>query len=99
MRAVDTAHGHAPARRADESEHRADQRRLAHAVATEQADRLAGPDGEAHALQHMAFAIERVDGIRLEQRLDGGLTRGHRSEERRVGNEWRVWWARGEMKK
>src|SRR5206468_1828086 len=52
------AHGAATGRR--EADDRPDERGLADAIAPENADHLAGPDGERHALEHVALAVVRL---------------------------------------
>ncbi len=57
-----------------EAHERADERRLAHAVAAHQTDRFAGQDAEGEPAQDMALAVERVEAAGLE---DGEL--GHQA--------------------
>src|SRR3546814_11161924 len=47
---------------------RADRGGLAHAVAAHERDHLAGIDGKAHAEQHLAAAVEGVDGVDLDRK-------------------------------
>ena len=52
--------------RLDESQHAADERALAHAVASHEADGLAAIDAEIDAVKHMAGSVIRVQLARLE---------------------------------
>ena len=65
--AGDAAHPDGAPRGAHVAEQRAHQGGLAHAVAAEQADRLAGVDGQAHAVEHVALAVEDVQVLGFEQ--------------------------------
>ncbi len=62
--------------RAMQAEHRADQRRLAHPVAAEQADRLAAADRERDAVQDVALPVMRMDVARVDQRFGRRRCRG-----------------------
>ena len=63
-----TGEGDAAGARRQQSHHRANERRLAHAVATEHADDLAWRDREIDAEQHLRPAVAGVDRAHLEQR-------------------------------
>src|SRR5690606_13741215 len=66
-RAVPAAYGNGAAGRPNVSHDGPYQGAFSHAVAPEQADRFAGSDTQADALQDMAFAIMRVYRIGHDQ--------------------------------
>src|SRR5690606_3522184 len=67
VREIATAHQYPARALPDMAEQAADQGRLAHAVAPEQADGAAALDAHVDAVQHMAAAIPGVDVARLEE--------------------------------
>src|SRR5690348_568399 len=69
-RAIAAANEHAARARRREADQRADERRLAHAVAAEQAERLPGVDRKRHAAQHVAFTVMRMHIAGFDERAD-----------------------------
>jgi hypothetical protein len=58
---------HLAARGLEQAQHQAQQRGLAGAVGTDDAEEVAGLDGEVDALQHRHFAVGEADVVDLDE--------------------------------